>query len=293
MHVCLIARSFFAAFMLIPNANDSILKKRREHQMKAIKMVRSYWKQAAVVSIVVSCSNGSPDDPIVNLGTEAGGDDNWGAVANAKLPDAGGGADAQPRMPENPSHISLRIPKVPKVKVTLLGGADFPYPHEIAEEGDDLIVTLYIPQGEVEDISLSLLDESSKPLGNPINLTAEVVAKMGTNKVQADGSHTIFTFEDGAQCSLDMGENWLQGPVTKEYIDGQERDVMHGIFESDVDQVCRVQWQGAQKVYAFLDGPPVCYTKPFDIHLEAGQTLGLYPEVAPETEAVQITLESP
>lgn len=257
------------------------------------RVVQNYWKQAALITIVVSCASGGRDDPTIDLGSEAGGDDSWGAVAKASLSDAGGGADAQPEMPLNPSHITLRIPKVPEVSITLLGGAKFPFPHEIMEEADHLVITLYMPQGEVKDISLRPLDENGELLGKPINLTAEVFAKMGTNALQADESHAIFSFEDDAQCPLRMGENWLQGPVTSEFIDGEDRDVMHGVFVTDVDQTCRVSWQGAQKVYAFVNGPPVCHTQPFDISVEAGQALGIYPVVTPEMEGVKIILQSP
>lgn len=261
--------------------------------MAVHKVVQNYWKQVALVSIVVSCSSGGPRDPIVDLGSESGGDDNWGAVAKATLNDAGGGGQTESAMPVNPSHIAIRIPKVPEVNVTLLGGAKFPYPHEVVEDGDHLVIILFIPQGEVEDISLRPLDENGELLGNPINLTAEVVAKMGTNTLEPNGTHTIFSFEDDAQCPLKLGENWLQGPVTSEFIDGQDRSVMHGVFITDVDQTCRVSWQGAEKVYSFIDGPPVCHTQPFDISVEAGQALGLYPEVNPGTEAIKIILESP
>lgn len=255
------------------------------------KVVKNYWKHAAIVTIVVSCSNGGRTDPTIDLATEAGGDDNWGAVAHAAVPDAGGGAAALPAMPENPSHITVRIPKVPEVNVTLLGGANFPYPYEVIEKSDCMIVTLYLPQGKVEDISVRPLDETGELLGEAVNVTVEPEAKLGTNQLDLGSSHTIISFEDDAQCALNTGENWLQGPVTSEFIDGEDREVMQGIFVTDVDQTCRVSWQGAEKVYAFLDSEPVCHSEPFDINMKAGQALGLYPVVSPEVEAVKINLD--
>ena len=295
MHVCLNARSFFrsAHAHFKPTIQPSTEERKETQSMIVRKAVDLYWKQAALVMIVVSCSQGGPDDPTIKLGTETGGDSDWGAVAKASVNDAGGGANAQPDMPMNPSHITIRIPKVPDVNVTLLGGAPCPYPFEVAEENDHLVVTLYVPQGEVQDISVRPLDEAGKLLGEAVNVTVEPDAKLGTNALELGGSHTIISFEDDAQCPMQMGDNTLDGPVTTEYIDGEDREVIQGLYVTDVDRVCRVSWQGAEKVYSFLNSEPVCHTEPFDIELEAGQALGLYPVILPEAESVKIHLESP
>jgi hypothetical protein len=267
-------------------------------------VLRNGHVRAAAVLIVVSCSTGPSgrNDQTLEY-TAPSAEKPYGGVAHAAIPDASVEAGADVAMPENPSHISIRLPKVPEVEVVLLSGQAYPYPYTVRDEGDETVVTLYLPQGSEMSIKAVGVEEVGRDsdgtpiyqeLGPEVTFTVEPEAKLGTNELEFGGSHTTIVFSGNAQSQLKVGPNYLQGPVTDEFVDGEMRQVVQGVFEAPRDMSCQIDWAGCEMVYSFLDGPPQCHTGPFSLELKAGQRLGLYPVVGgSDFEAVRLDLLDP
>lgn len=266
---------------------------------EAAKKVARANAMAAIV-IVVSCTGRVEPDRTIDLGSNPppSVDRPWGSVAYAAQSDASvkdtSEENPTPSMPENPSHISLRFPKAPQVLVTLLSQQAYPYPYTVVEEEDCTAVTLYLPQGIGMEIAVTSVDGEGRPLSEPVRLTVEPEAKLGTRKLSLDDtSGTVIHFSGGAQNALRLGECCLQGPVTEEFVGGAMREIMQGVFEAQEDGLCEVSWFGCDELYSFLDGPPILRTEPFIVSLRKGQKLGLYPVINPDVEAVNMNLRDP
>lgn len=262
---------------------------------KVVRTGNGWHAAAVVITLGLSCSPGADTNPTRRIGGIGGGS-SYGNIAHAAEPDAGDGSGvggaSQPVMPDNPSHISLRFPKVPKVLVTLNSGEEFPYYYEVAEEGDNTVVTLYLPQGAQMGIAVAAIDGDGKPVAEPVLLTVEPEAKLGTETLVFGATPPVVVFTGKYQNQLVLGDNFLQGPISSEFICAKTREIMQGIYMAEHDHVCRVDWTGSESLFAFLDGPPVCHKDPFEVTLKAGQKLGLYP-VFGGTEGVGIRLEDP
>ncbi|MFH0838468.1 MAG: hypothetical protein V1880_04360 [Patescibacteria group bacterium] len=226
---------------------------------------------AAAVAIVLSCS-GQPERKTITFGGPGGSEGN---VAHADLAEGGGGGTLKPVMPDNPSHISFRFSWVPDVRVDYLSLTQYPF--EVTEEGDKTVVTVFPPQGGTMMITFSPLDESGQPAGDPITITVEPGAKLGTYDLRFDETAQAVTFDDGVQKMLQVGENLLDAPGNEQFIGGSTCQVRHSVYRAQTDQVCRVSWTGAWELRSFCDGPAQCHTEPFDVPLKAGQEVGLYP----------------
>lgn len=281
------------------------------------KVIRQPAVRAAAVAvvIVVACSANTPSEKEDGQAIDLNSDpppptENWGNVAHAATVDAGEvdtGEDETPPppseaiMPPNPSHISVRLPKVPKVEVRALNNQPYPYPYTVTEEEDATVVTLYLPQSgntgiRAKPVQQVGVDSSGEPVyeqvAPEISFSVEPEAKLGTNELCFGGSHTTINFSGNAQNVLQLGENTVQGPVTDEFIGGQMQSVLQGVFEAPQDMVCNVDWVGCERVYSFLDGPPECRTGPFQVRLRAGQKLGVYPVTEEGSEPIRIILDA-
>lgn len=183
-------------------------------------------------------------------------------------------------MPDDPSHVSLSFPKVaPGLRVALLSGNKLPYEHRVSDNGKELTLTLYIPKGEELSIAVSPADEHGVVVGEPDYFVLRPGAKLGTHEAELDESPLVISFQTGAETVLDLGDNVLDKQSTLEFMDGETRDVMHGVFRAERDLTCHVTWGGAQKLYSILNGPPECRHEPFQVRMRQGQTLGLYPVI--------------
>ncbi|MBU0706387.1 hypothetical protein KJ657_04085 [Patescibacteria group bacterium] len=223
------------------------------------------------MAIIISCS-GQSERKTMLLGGPGGSEGN---VAHAAPAEGGSGGVLSPVMPDNPAHISFRFPWVPDVQVDYL--ALEAYPYEVAKEGDKTIVTVYPPQGVAMMITFSPLDENGKQVGEPITITVEPKAKLGTYNLDFGETSQAITFDDGVQKALQVGENLLDAPGNEQFIGGSTCQVRHSVYEAQFDQVCHVEWTGAVELRSFCDGPAKCHTKPFDVWLRTGQKVGLYP----------------
>jgi len=259
------------------------------------------FARATVITIAVSCSvPAEHTGKVVDLGSEppSSGDRPFEGVAHAApattLSDASIKDAATPTMPENPSHISLRLPKVPQVLVTQLGGAAYPYPYTLTEMADCMILTLYLQQGERVELEMKAMAADGKPLSDSVRFTVEPIAKLGTNELSSATEGPLI-FSNKYERPVAWGETFLQGPTSNEFIDGDgtEHEVMQGIFAPEADTLCEVSWVGCGTVYSFLDDTPVPRTEPFVISVKAGQKLGLYPVVNQNVEVVRFNLHEP
>ncbi len=226
------------------------------------------------MAIIVSCS-GQPEQETGQRDGPGGSDGN---VAHASEPDAGdesgvGGA-SQPVMPDNPSHISFRFQRVPNVQVDYLSVDS--YPHEVTEEGDKTIVTIFPPQGVTISVTFSPMGKDDKPAGEPITVTVEAEAKLGTYDLQFGETNQAIKFGDGVQTVLHAGENAIDRPSSEEYIAGSTSPVTHNVYKAEYDQVCHVAWTGTDEMRSFHYGSTQCHMEPVDFYLKKGQELGLY-----------------
>lgn len=241
------------------------------------------------VAIMLSCS-GQPESETKRFGGPGGSDSN---VAHAAKPDAGDGSGvggtSQAVMPDNPAHISFRFQRVPKVLVNYL--SVHTYPHEVTEEGDKTVVTIFPPQGVTISVTFSPMDEDGKPDGDPITITVNPEAKLGTYDLQFGETDQGVGFSDGVQTVLQAGENVLSSPSSEEFIGGTSSPVLHSVYKAKYDQVCHVAWIGTEELRSFHNGPAQCHMEPFTVSLKAGEEAGFYPVTGPSSESVNIFLE--
>lgn len=256
--------------------------------------------RAAAIWIVVSCTAPVAEtDRTIDLGSDPPPPESrpFEGVAKATpivMPDASANEVEPPVMPENQSHISLRLDKVPAVLVTELGGGAYPDPYTVTQEEDSTVLTLYLRQGVRAELEMRAVDAEGNPLGDAVRFIVDPIAKIGTNNLSSAIDAPLI-FSDKYERQLAMGETFLIGPVSTEFIDGEtdEHEVMQGIFVPETDTVCEISWAGCGTVFSFLNGPPVPRTEPFIVSLKAGQKLGLYPVVDSAVEEVRFSLHEP
>lgn len=300
---------FFAAFMLIHNVNDSTPDNWGERKLMlnlrrfVPNFLRRYnGKKAGIALIVVSCTSGHGErvDQISDMGSDPPADTedtSWSRIAYAAPPPRDAGSDSSTdaggtNMPLNPSHITIVFPRTsPTVVVALLGNADADFAYRVRYTAEEVYVTLFLPQGSERYIEVTPADEEGNPIGASATFSVQPRAKLGTNVFQFGGSTVGFIFTDSAQRAVEEGPMTLNGPVTEEYIDGEMRQVMQGVYDVFEDHTCRINFSGTDAVYVFGSGDPIRLTGPSDIPAKAGQCIGIYPVIQPGCEAVELDIE--
>ena len=267
--------------------------------MKPIPIGRIALKQVAsggaamAIMVIVSCSGeGGPE-----VSSRGGLGDRSIKVAHAAPLDAGDTsipaevgeirdaiadtvieADGLP-MPENAAHITIRVPKVAnKVVVGMMSGAECPFPHMVVEEEDHFMVTLFIPRNQPLGLLISTVGQNHEPIGEATRLSLVAEVSLGTATVELGAQDVQYNFkaEEGAARFNEDGRATLE-VVTTEFVDGETREVMRAPdYVALVDGSHWVEWNGAETLYSFADGPPVAHTEPFELELRAGQEPGLW-----------------
>ena len=249
--------------------------------MKTIKQV-VLGHGAATVAIMLSCS-GQPENEIGQRGGP-GGDD--GNVAHAS-PAGGGGGALQSAMPDNPAHISFRVPGMLKVQVGFASVTSYPY--VITKEGDGTVVTVFLPQGMKIITMLSFMDEDGKPVSDPVMLTIDPMGKLGTYTLQPDETSKELNFGKTAQKALQIGENILDVPSSEQFVGGSTSPITQAVYTAQFDQICHLSCMGAKEMRIFRNGPAECHTGHTSFPLKEGEEVGVYVV----TPGSQINIEPP
>ena len=280
---------------------------------------------AAAAIAAASCASGSQDDgdqtirhsapPVESAGMgEAQAAAAEPAPAVTSQADAGLEAAADHVMPPDPAHISFQIAKVDDVRVLQSSGEEYPaHLKRVTQTPDATVVTLIVQRTQsaeeqgIEFTFQELRQVSTSQSGQPVLQVLEggehqvgfsIAARpqLATEeRLTLGASFSEFNFGDGAQKVLELGENSLTGPVTEEFLDGEMRLVMQGVFTAPEDMTCSLSFIGCERAYIWLDGRMECQTGPCQIRLRAGQRLGVFPVVgAPgaEAEAVELDLQA-
>jgi hypothetical protein len=232
------------------------------------------------------------DEGYIPVGSSADpAEDDWELTPTAhaavveEVPDAGvADASVISAMPEDPSHITVPIPKMDaaNLAVGLLSSSNFPYRYEVADSEDHFMLTLYLPRGREISLAVSPVQADGESVGDILYYTMRPYAKLATAETSG---YTVYSFQTGAETTLALGRNTLATPITEEYIGGRIRRVQQGVFTATRAGTYRISWEGAPELHSFVDGPPESRRRTFDIYLSEGQTLGLYPVFNEELDA--------
>jgi hypothetical protein len=289
------------------------MKKARERSSKAA---------AAAAIAAASCASGSQEDgnqtvrhsdpPVESAGmNEAHAATAEPAPAVTSQPDASV-EETEVVMPDDPAHVSFEIARVDDVRVLQSNGQEYPaHLTRVTQKQDTTVVTLIVPRAQsaeesppeftLQELRQVGTDQSGQPVlqvseGREHRVRFSITARslVATEKrLRFGAKYPEFYFGDGAQKVLELGENSLTGPVVEEFLDGEMRLVVEGIFTAPENVTCHVELFGCERAYVWLNGRMECRTGPFEARLCAGQKMGIYPVVdATVTQAVQANLQA-
>lgn len=197
---------------------------------------------------------------------------------------------AEPPMPENPVHAAFCFKRVGQVVPSSNLGAPLPYPHEVIDDGDSQVLVVHLPHKKEGGVGVQVtqLNEQLEPVGEPREYTVETRGRIGTLDIDLDATGGTWNIGSDAEHILVLGDNTLEGKVTRQFIAGAIREVIQGIFTAVEAGTYRIAFEGTEELYSYLDAPPEAHEEAFEVSLKAGQVLALWIPVGPSTNAVTV-----
>ncbi len=181
----------------------------------------------------------------------------------------------QERIPEKPSYISFQIEEMEagELLLTTMNGEKFPFKHSITEGENGTVLTLYLPRGKEVGIMLSRNEDGSISKATPLTIASST--SIGTGSIQLDEKGGYLEFGSAAEKEISLGRTVLDEGAM-EFLDGKMQKISQGLFLAEEEGDYRIEWEGGQELYSFVDGPPVLHESLFTIHLNKGQSLPLW-----------------
>jgi hypothetical protein len=269
--------------------------------------VKIQWGGAVFSALIITCSPGKEDQnsisgdyvhPFIDEGDSlVMATDNNMAVAGA----GGQTAVVTPQPPpvirtyKNPSHVALRFKGKKNILVSLTSGEPVPFESEAFEEGDDTVLYIQPPTGGRVQMQSFEIDEEGV-IKAIATFTLIVEGKQGQKEVLPSSSSNTFRIGTEMEVEVREGTTHLTGPVVPAlFPEGDqliENSVVKARFRAPQAGTYRISWEGeGVSLREFSSGPQQKREGPFEVELDEGDEIAIFPIMNEGCTVVPLTVE--